>query len=261
MIRPAESAFIVLIAIATRKPPGRSLIGLGCQRSHLISTDVHYQCTLCQRYTLLVCYILTSYKAKQIILPHGTEQQNYPSQVVKIGQYPALPISIPRAVENNLGQAHAALYKKALINRNEGYGLGAVSYIRRVIEDKTEELIEVVAQMAEAHEIDPKIVEKIRSAKEEQTTYDNKLRVASTVIPKSLLIDGVNPLDALYGLVSAGLHDLSEQECITIADETRSVFEFTFSRLRAETNERKDFADKIKKWAGGNLPAFKASKS
>jgi hypothetical protein len=186
---------------------------------------------------------------------------NYYSQVLKIGQFPALSINIPKALERNLGNVHAALYKKALANRNEGYGLGAVSYIRRVVEDKTEELIEVVAQLAESQQIDPEIVKKIRAAKTEQTTYDNKLKIASTVIPASLLIDGANPLDALYGLVSGGLHDLTEEQCINIADETKSVFEFTFTRLRAETKERQDFAAKVKKWAGGNLPVAKTPKS
>lgn len=170
--------------------------------------------------------------------------------VVKIGQYPALSIDIPKALKANLGDDHAELYKKALINRNQGYGLGAVSYMRRVVEDKTEELIEVVAQLAEAHNIDPETVKKLRVAKEEKTTYDQKLKIAATVLPTSLLIDGVNPLDVLYGLVSAGLHDLSEEECLAVADEIRSVFEYTFTRLRAETQDRKDFAVKIKKLAG-----------
>ena len=174
--------------------------------------------------------------------------------VQKIGQFPALSISIPKALEKNLGDAHADLYKKGLINRNEGYGLGAVSYMRRVVEDKTEELIEVVARLAEAHNIEADTVKKIRAAKEEKTTYDEKLKIAATVLPRSLLIDGVNPLDVLYGLVSAGLHDLPEEQCIAIADEIRDVFEYTFTRLKAETEGRKNFAAKIKKLAGGSLP-------
>ncbi len=183
------------------------------------------------------------------------------TKVQKIGQYPPLSIQIAKPLEKNLGKDQAAVYKRAIICRNEGYGLAAVSYIRRVIEDKTEELIEVVAQMAEVHGIEPSVVAQVRATKDEKTTYDKKLKIASTIIPQSLLIDGVNPLDVLYGLVSAGLHDLSEEECIAIADETQSAFEFTFTRLRAEIEARKDFTDKIKKWAGGNSPAFRTPKS
>ena len=191
--------------------------------------------------------------------PSGQETSYYTLQVQKIGQYPPLSITIPKPLENNLGEHHAAPYKKALINRNEGYGLGAVSYMRRVVEDKTEELIEVVAELAEAHNIDAKTVGEIRAAKLEKTTYDQKLRIAATVLPESLLIDGVNPLDVLYGLVSGGLHDLTEEQCIAIADEIRGVFEYTFTRLKAETQDRRDFASKIKKWAGGKKPGAVAA--
>jgi len=231
---------------------------------------VWYLCGLCNHKPLSVIY--RELEREQRTVKH----QRFPSsisrippgppsrvavtiRVQKVGQFPPLSISIPKALEKNLGD-HAALYKKALMSRNEGFGLGAVCYIRRVVEDKTEDLIEVVAQLAESHSIDPETVKKIRAAKAERTTYDNKLRIASTVMPASLLIDGVNPLDVLYGLVSAGLHDLTEEDCIRITDETKSVFEYTFTRLRAEITARKDFADKVKKWAGGNSPAVKASK-
>src|SRR5580698_5891993 len=203
---------------------------------------VQYQCTLCGHSYLDVVYRISKRTPKPYMTPAGQETRYISAQVQKIGQFPALSIDIPKALEKNLGTGHAALYKKALINRNEGYGLGAVSYMRRVVEDKTEELIEVVAQLAESHGIDPKIVQQIRGAKDEKTTYDNKLKIASTVLPSSLMIDGVNPLGVLFGLVSAGLHDLTEEQCIEIADETKSVFEYTFTRLRAEITERKEFA-------------------
>lgn len=182
------------------------------------------------------------------------------TKVQKIGQYPPLSIRISKPLEKNLGEASASLYKKALINRNEGYGLGAVSYIRRVVEDKTDELIEAVAKLAESYKIDTKTVEAIRAAKVKKTTYDDKLKIASTVMPESLLIEGVNPLEVLYGLVSVGLHDLTEEQCIDIADEGKRAFEFTFANLRAETDERKDFADTIKRLER-KLSALRAPKS
>jgi hypothetical protein len=182
------------------------------------------------------------------------------TKIQKIGQSPALSIEIQKPLEKNLGEEHAALYKKALINRNEGYGLGAVSYMRRVVEDKTEDLIEVVAQLAEAHHIDADTIKKLRAAKNEKTTYDQKLKIAATVLPKSLVIDGVNPLDVLYGLVSAGLHDLTEEQCIAIADDIRSVFEYTFSRLRAEAQEKQEFGVEIKRLSD-KLAGMKAPKA
>ena len=238
---------------------------------HTAFYTAQYICLRCYKRDLTVMYRVIETQTKTLpriataIAGAGLRGLSPTEQVVtkvqKIGQHPPLSIRISKPLEKNLGKEHTALYKKALVNRNEGYGLGAVSYIRRVVEDKTEELIEVVAQLAEAHQIDAETVKKIRAAKDQKTTYDEKLRISSTVMPKSLLIDGTNPLGVLFKLVSAGLHDLSEEQCITVADETRSVFEFTFARLRAETEEQKDFAAKVKKWAGGDVPLPKTPKS
>jgi hypothetical protein len=87
------------------------------------------------------------------------------STVLKVGQYPALSVSIPKALEKNLGKDAAALYRKALISRNQGFGVGAVTYIRRVVEDKPDELLEVVAQNAETLNVDTNTVAKIRQTR------------------------------------------------------------------------------------------------
>ncbi len=210
---------------------------------------VTYACGLCKERYLIVLYRTLERKRESGSQPGST--RTVTSKIQKIGQSPALSIEIPKALQSNLGADAAKLYKKALVCRNEGFGLAAVTYIRRVVEDKTDELIEVVSQLAESHNVDSEVIKKIRAAKTERTTYDNKLKIAATVLPASLVVDGVNPLGELYSLVSGGVHDLTEEECIAVADETKSVFEFTFTKLRAETKERQDFVSKVKKWAGG----------
>jgi hypothetical protein len=222
---------------------------------------LHYMCSLCRSEYLSVLYRVSKTVKKSVMGHSGTGEMHVASQVQKIGQFPALSIDIPKALEKNLGDLSASLYKKALISRNQGFGLAAVTYIRRVVEDKTEELIEVVARLAESHNIDAEVVKKIRAAASERTTYDNKLKIAATVVPDSLVIDGVNPLGVLYSLVSGGLHDLTEEQCVAIADETKSVFEFTFTHLRAETKVREDFVAKVKKLAGGRPPAEKSERA
>jgi hypothetical protein len=169
--------------------------------------------------------------------------------VLKVGQYPAQSINLPNDLTRNLGKNATELYKKALINRNNGYGLGSIVYTRRVVEDKTNELIEVAAQLAESHSIDAETVAKMRAAavSTDYTPYEEKLKVASTVFPDSLKVGDVNPLKSLYGLVSKGIHGLSEEECIEIADQTFDVFVYIFAKLRAETSDRKAFMEKLKR--------------
>jgi hypothetical protein len=169
--------------------------------------------------------------------------------VVKIGQYPEPAVGIPKGLSKNLGKEAAGLYRKALICRNHGFGLAAVGYMRRVVEDKTNELIEIAAKLAESHNVDPAVVTKMREAADstKYTTYEAKLEFAATVFPENLKVGGANPLSVLYGLVSKGLHGLAEPECIATADETRDVFEYVFEKLQAEVDDRKAFMDKVKK--------------
>jgi hypothetical protein len=214
-----------------------------------------YACGLCNKNYLLIFYRETDTQ-RQLVkrAVGGNSIKTKITKIQKLGQYPALSLDIPKGLEKNLGAEAISLYKKALANRNEGFGLDAVTYIRRVVEDKTNELIEVAAQLAESHNVNAKIVAQIRAAATERTTYDKKLKIAATVIPEALLIEGVNPLAELYSLVSEGVHALSEEQCIAVADETTSVFEFVFTNLRANTTTRHDFVDKVKKWAARHSP-------
>jgi hypothetical protein len=115
-------------------------------------------------------------------------------------------------------------------------------------------LIEVAAKLAESSDVDAEVVKRIRAAATERTTYDEKLKVAATVFPASLRIDGINPLQELYGLVSEAIHGLSEEECIAAADATTTAFEYIFTNLRAQIDERHKYVDAVKKLAKRNSP-------
>lgn len=152
--------------------------------------------------------------------------------IQKTGQLPPHSISIPAKVERRLGSA-ADFYKKGLICRNQGFGVGALSYFRRVIEDKTTDLIDTLADLAEARGIDQATVNEIRAAKS-QRTYDQRLKAAAPAIPESLRPGGSNPLATLHTLLSGGIHGRTEEECLQTADDVREVFDHIISTLREE---------------------------
>jgi hypothetical protein len=173
-------------------------------------------------------------------------------RLMKAGQFPMPSVRVPKNIEKRLG-ASADFYKKALTSRNEGYGLGAVAYFRRVVEDKTNELVDVVADAAEAYGVPAADVEKIRAAKNEKT-YEDKLKVAAHAVPEVLKPDGANPFQAMYDILSGGIHAQSEEECLQIADDVREIFDYLFDRLRAEIAERTAFVSKVKAMAGKRGP-------
>jgi hypothetical protein len=197
---------------------------------------ITYKCQLCQRERLAVV-------VRKIVV--GTAVKG----VHKIGQFPPQSIDIPPELEGRLG-SDGALYKNALICRNHNFGVGALAYMRRIVENKANELIEVVATQAASLGVGAEDVAKIREAKDDKITFDERLRLASEAIPSTMKPDGANPLAAIHGLLSNGLHAKSEQECLEIADEIRDVFECVFARLHAEIEDRETMVAKIEKFVG-----------
>jgi len=148
-----------------------------------------------------------------------------------VGQFPAQSTSIPSTIEKRLGTS-AIFYRRALTCRNEGYGLAAVAYFRRVVEDKRNELVDVVADSAEAMGMSEEDIAKIRAAKS-QKVYEDKLKIASQAMPSTMKPDGANPLHALFELLSVGLHTQTEEECLQIAYNVHEIFDYLFDSLRA----------------------------
>ncbi|HXJ11722.1 MAG TPA: hypothetical protein VNH19_05555 [Candidatus Limnocylindrales bacterium] len=205
------------------------LVGLG-------GFYVSYVCQLCQEQGVAIFL-------RRIAV--GTAETG----IQKIGQFPPQSINIPTDVSKRLGD-DAELYKNALVCRNHNFGIGALAYMRRVVENKTNELIEVVAAQAESYGTEAAVVAKIRAAKDNKISYDERLRLASEAIPTYMKPDGANPLAAIYGLLSEGMHAKSDQDCLVIADEIKDVFEYVFARLRAEIEDRNSMVEKVKKLVG-----------
>src|SRR6185369_1711471 len=96
--------------------------------------------------------------------------------VRKIGQFPAQEIAIPAELETRLGTS-AGHYKKALVCRGVTYGIGAMAYMRRVVDEKTDELIDVLAELAKTYDVDEAEIERLLNAKKE-VRYEDKMKVA-----------------------------------------------------------------------------------
>ncbi len=199
-----------------------------------------YTCGLCEKNSVLVLYQA---------LDHWADGGFWSSHgVKKIGQLPPQSIEIPTDLTRRLGPT-AGFYKNALVCRSHSFGIGAVAYLRRVVEEKTDELIDVIVELAQTHGMDEKTMESLAGAKK-QVRYEDKLRVASEIIPNALRPGGVNPLGQLYTHLSIGLHGKTDDECVAIFDDLREDFEFIFRKLHVEAQERREFAERVQRRAG-----------
>jgi hypothetical protein len=156
--------------------------------------------------------------------------------VTKIGQYPPLEEDVPVGLRALLTKEDVDLYKKALRSRNYNFGLGALSYLRRVVENRMNQFLDLIAEAAgpsgQAAEI-----ERVKQSR----VFDDKVKFAARLLPTHLRPGGVNPIDALHDVASEGLHALTEEECIERFDRVRFAFEYLFQRLQVEKEQADEF--------------------
>jgi hypothetical protein len=216
---------------------------------------LRYLCVDCEEDSVVFVVSTEVEKKTERAYPGPNVTRTIASDTWKVGQLPQPSVSVAPRLEKHLGD-DAELYRKGLTCLNEGFGIGAVSYFRRVVENKTNELIDVVAELAAAEGVPDDQVKRLRSAKDEKA-YEKKLKVAAPLVPTSLRPGGVNPLAELYRLLSLGLHGRTEDECVQIADDLRSIFEYVFERLRAQFEDHRSFTEKITKIASKWKPQAK----
>jgi len=211
-----------------------------------------YLCELCRENNLVVIYRKLDHRRDPKFGPapagyYSVNEWRHEA-VQKVGQIPAPSIDIPAGLEKRLGST-AVYYKHGLVCRNQNFGIAAVAYMRRVIEEKTDELIDVVVELAKTYGVETKIIEALEDAKN-QIQYEQKVRVAAEVIPDALRPAGVNPLGQLYQHLSIGVHGKTDDECVAIFDDLKQDFEYVFRNLYVQAREAKEFAQRAKQRAG-----------
>ena len=184
--------------------------------------DREYACNNCQGKSIYKYYLIwTGEKGK--------------GSFTKVGQYPPLENTVPSVLEKQLGATGIDYYRKALTCRNSSYGIGALSYLRRVIEDRMNDLLDLVIETAKAseYEIDVSGIEEIKASKR----FDNKAEFAGKILPPHLKPGGHNPFDILHDLFSEGVHSMTEEDCIDQFDKTKEAFEFLFKNMTLSKEE------------------------
>ena len=161
----------------------------------------------------------------------------------KVGQVPELREYIDPKLKKALDDS-ASLYQKAVRSRSFGFGIGAVSYLRRIIEDKTDALMDLLKDekwesWAEADRVE------FDTAK---TTYQYSQKIqyaAEKILPPTAFANGRNSFSALHDVTSSGLHGKTEDECIVIFDQCNLTFTRTFQMLSDHKREREEFAAEL----------------
>ena len=106
-------------------------------------------------------------------------------------------------------QAIRAPGKRAFPRRteNQGLGIGAFIYYRRVVENQKNRILHKVIDVSEKIRADNDKILQLKSAVKE-TQFSKALEMAKDVIPESLLIYGHNPISLLHSALTRIMHKM-----------------------------------------------------
>jgi hypothetical protein len=167
------------------------------------------------------------------------------SVFVKVGQYPELEERVPEKLVEALDREDLKLYQNSLRLRNFNLGVAAVAYMRRIVENRMNDMLEILHEAAIAHDAPADLIAKHEEMKQERR-FNVKVDYAGTLLPRSLRPEGKpNPIAILHELASDGLHAKSDEECVDIFDSCRRTFEYLFGKLRVENEDAKAFVQEM----------------
>ena len=163
------------------------------------------------------CSMDTSHRIDYIVVTDGCK-------IKKIGQYPSIAdLSFPELKEYRkiLSKQDEKEFKRANGLHAQGIGIGSFVYLRRIFE----RIIETAKRKAiSAGELDEKTYKDAR--------VEERIKILAKYLPKTLV-----ETTSFYGIVSKGIHELSEEECIAYFPILR---EFIFMILRQWEQLRKE---------------------
>jgi hypothetical protein len=164
-------------------------------------------------------------------------------KVQKLGQTPLFGKKLPNQV-NKLIKGERELFLKGMRCENQGMGIGAFSYYRRVLDSQKNRIFDEIIKVINATSSDKSIVAELEAAKAEPQ-FTKAVDTIKHAFPDGLLISGHNPLKLLYQAVSQGLHNHSDEVCLEMAQSIKLVlFEFT-KRLSEALSENKELNSAI----------------
>ena len=150
-------------------------------------------------------------------------------QCYKFGELPAYGPPTPSRLIKLIGPDRE-VFLKGRRCENQGLGIGAFVYYRRVVENQKNRILDEIIKVSKKMNVDASVIEILESAKKE-TQFSKALTSVKNAIPQTLLINGHNPLSLLHSALSDGLHDQSDEHCLNIAGSVRIVLGELAERL------------------------------
>jgi hypothetical protein len=140
---------------------------------------------------------------------------------VKFGEIPEFGPPTPARLIKLIGP-QKDLFLKGRRAENQGLGIAAFAYYRRVIEDQKNRIFDQIIKVCERVGAGQATLDELVAAKAEMQ-FTKAVESIKHGIPQALLVNGHNPLTLLHSALSEGLHAQTDEECLELATSIRVV--------------------------------------
>jgi hypothetical protein len=148
----------------------------------------------------------------------------------KIGELPTYGPPTPTRLLKLFGDERETFLKGRRCE-NQGLGIGAFAYYRRVVENQKNRILDEVIRVCAKIGAPADMIKALEEAKNE-TQFSRAMDNVKDAIPQALLIDGHhNPLTLLHTALSRGLHAHTDEQCLELAHDVRVVLAELAERL------------------------------
>jgi hypothetical protein len=147
------------------------------------------------------------------------------TNVLKLAEDPGFGDPIPARVFTLVG-GERDYFLKGRRCENQGLGIAAFAYYRRVIENQKAKIFGEIIRVSKRLGADAELISDLEAASKE-TQFSKAVDHVRHGLPQSLLINGHNPLTLLHSALSEGLHAQTDEQCLELATSIRVVlFDF-----------------------------------
>ncbi|MHB1163123.1 MAG: hypothetical protein ACYCZZ_01145 [Minisyncoccota bacterium] len=211
---------------------------------------LQYVCSACE--SGMRVFLIHFSETKKIVTNSATgkKEESDVLYVEKVGQTPAWDITMDKELESLLGE-HADGYRKGLVCESQSYGVGAYAYYRRVTENVIDQLLASIADILPAANAAEYAI-KLGKVKTERIT-EKKINLVEDLLPESLKADGMNPLKELHKILSEGIHNMTDEECMDKAEAIRSILVYLVNQVAKTKNDKKSFTEGMSKILGRKI--------
>jgi len=167
------------------------------------------------------------------------------AQTFKFGELPYFGPPVPPRVLR-LIQPDRELFLSGRRCENQGLGIGAFTYYRRVVENQWGRLVGEIIKVAKAINAPQATISALEAAIAEQQ-FSKAVKGLKDAVPPALLINGHNPLILLHTALSQGVHNLPDGECLELATSIRVVLVELAEKLGQALKDEKELSDAVTK--------------